>query len=81
MEESLSFEGTVVAGIERRYKLSMLNMVHSCVLSVDEFADSLIRFLDTAYSEDREVYEAMTKLKVAIGPFIDGLAEIDAYRR
>lgn len=65
----------------RREKLTMLNMLHSEVLIADESADSIIRLLDTGDEEDRMVYEALTRLRVAIGPFIDGLAELSVYER
>ena len=67
--------------MQNRQKLTMLNMLHSNVLIVDEAADSIISHLDTGVKDDRIVYEALTRLKVAIGPFIDGLADLKVYQR
>ena len=66
---------------QKKVKLTMLNMLHGEVLIADESADSVIRLLDTSNEEDRVVYEALTRLRVAIGPFIDGLAELSVYGR
>lgn len=64
-----------------RAKLTMLNMLHSEILSTDEYADLIIRLLDTGDEDDRIVYEVLTRIRVAIGPFIDGLAELPVYGR
>lgn len=66
---------------QNRQKLGMLNMLHTNVLVVDEFADAIISLLDTESNDDRSVYEALTRLKVAIWPFIDGLADLKVYGR
>ena len=67
--------------MQNRHKLAMLNMLHTNVLVVDEFADTIIQNLDTGSEDDRIFYEALTRLKVAIWPFIDGLVELKVYGR
>lgn len=62
-------------------KLTLLNFVHGSVLALDENLDMIIRRLDTADIDDRKVYETLTRLKVSIEPYIDGMAELKVYCR